>query len=73
MGVISGDYIKITTKIGSLDVKVNVTDRVLYKNIHMYHGYRESDINSIIDDNFDPYSGFPAYRSCKCKIEKMNR
>ncbi|HBF8216495.1 molybdopterin-dependent oxidoreductase [Clostridioides difficile] len=72
-GVISGDYIKITTKIGSLDVKVNVTDRVLYKNIHMYHGYRESDINSIIDDNFDPYSGFPAYRSCKCKIEKMNR
>lgn len=73
LGIKNGDYIKITTKIGSLNVKVNVTDRVLYKNIHMYHGYREVDVNSIICDNFDPYSGFPAYRSCKCKIEKVNK
>lgn len=73
LSINNGDYIKITTKIGSLNVKVNVTDRVLYKNIHMYHGYREVDVNSIICDNFDPYSGFPAYRSCKCKIEKVNK
>lgn len=73
LGVISGDYIKIIIKIGSLDVKVNVIDRVLYKNIYMYYGYREVDINSIICDNFDFYSGFFVYRSCKCKIEKMNR
>lgn len=73
LGVANGDYIKIITKIGSLDVKANITDRVLYKNIHMYQGYREADINSIVCDNFDPYSGFPAYRSCKCKIEKLDK
>ncbi len=70
MGVISGDYIKITTKIGSLDVKVNVTDRVLYKNIHMYHGYREADINSIICDNFDPYSGFLRIEVVSVRLKK---
>ena len=69
----TNNYIKITTEIGTLDVKVNITDRVLPKNIHMYHGYREADVNSIICDNFDPYSGFPAYRSCRCKIEKLSK
>ncbi|GAA0235490.1 molybdopterin-containing oxidoreductase family protein [Metaclostridioides mangenotii] len=65
-----GDLIKITTKLGSICVKSNITDRVLEKNVHMYHGYREADINSIVCDDFDPYSGFPAFRSCICKLEK---
>lgn len=71
IGISNGDIVKITTRIGGLNVKANITERVMNKNVHMYHGYPEADVNSIVCDDFDPYSGFPAYRSCLCKIEKV--
>ena len=37
----------------------------------LYHGYREADVNAIIPAGHnDPYSGFPGYRSVRCRVEK---
>ena len=37
----------------------------------LYHGYRETDVNAIIPAGHnDPYSGFPGYRSVRCRVEK---
>ena len=39
--------------------------------VHMYHGYREADVNRIIPPGHnDPYSGFPGYRSVRCAVVK---
>ena len=39
--------------------------------VYIYHGYRELDINSILDGAaLDPYSGFPAYRSACCNVRR---
>ena len=52
-------------------MKANPTARVLPGMVHMYHGYREADVNSLMDrDNLDPYCGFPGFRSTRCGVRK---
>lgn len=71
IGVKEGDYIEITTKIGSICVKVNPTKTVQEGLVNMFHGYSEADAESIMDsDNLDPYSGFPGYRTVRCAVKK---
>ena len=65
------DDIDIYTEKGSITVKANPTTRILKGVIHMYHGYREADVNSLIDySHTDPYSGFPGYNSVRCGMRK---
>ena len=69
MGVKRGDKIAIATRVGSISVAANPTIRVKPGTVHMYHGYREADVNSIIPPGHnDPYSGFPGYRSVRCTV-----
>ena len=42
--------------------------------IYLFHGYREADVNAILDpDGLDPYSGFPAYRSACCSVRRVEQ
>lgn len=67
-----GDWIELYTAKGSIRVQANPTVQVLPGTVHMYHGYREADVNSLLDQAvLDPYSGFPAYRSVCCNIRKV--
>ena len=69
LGIKRGDLITVTTTAGSITVCANPTLRVKAGTIHMYHGYREADVNSIIPAGHnDPYSGFPGYRSVRCAV-----
>lgn len=72
LGIELGDDVEVTTNIGSLVFKAIPSATVLEGEIYIYHGYRERDINSILDNtNLDPYSGFPAYRSAFCSIRRV--
>lgn len=71
LGIELGDEVEIVTNIGSLTFKAIPTATVQKGDVFIYHGYREVDINSILDgSNLDPYSGFPAYRSAYCTIRR---
>lgn len=71
IGVKYGDMVEISTKIGSICVKVNPTKTVQEGLVNLFHGYDEADAESIMDgDHLDPYSGFPAYRSTRCAVRK---
>ncbi len=66
-----GDHIRLTTWAGSIIVAANPTFTVKPGTVHMYHGYREADANSIVPPGHnDPYSGFPGFRSVRCAITK---
>ena len=55
LGIKKGDKIQLFTAVGSIEVKANPTARVLPGMVHMYHGYREADVKSLMDrDNPDP-------------------
>ena len=66
-----GDPVEITTCVGSLTFQALPTATVQPGEVYIYHGYRELDINSILDGAaLDPYSGFPAYRSACCNVRR---
>ena len=71
LGIKKGDDIELYTGNGAITVKANPTVMVLKGTVHMYHGYREADVNCLMDYNaLDAYSGFPAYRSIRCGLRK---
>lgn len=71
LGVKEGDRIRIFTERGSVSVKVHPTRTMQKGLVNLFHGYSEADAESILDgDHLDPYSGFPAYRSTRCGVEK---
>ena len=70
-GIELGDDVEVTTNIGSITFKAIPTATVQKGEVFIYHGYKDFDINSILDGtNLDPYSGFPAYRSAFCNIRR---
>lgn len=71
MDIAQDDVIEISTPMGSVTVCANLTYKVPRGLISLYHGYREANFNSLIDSNrLDPYSGFPAVRSNRCRVTK---
>lgn len=72
LGISSGDAIAITTPRGSIHVKAELTYTVKRGVVFMFHSYADqADVNRIIDWNhLDPYSGFPGYRTVRCRVEK---
>jgi len=73
LGIKQGDQIRLSTAKASITVKANLTGIVQPGVIHMYHGYAEADINSLIEaDYLDPISGFPGFKALLCNVEKAN-
>ena len=71
LGIELGDPVEITASVGSLTFQALPTATVQPGEVYIYHGYRELDINSILDGAaLDPYSGFPAYRSACCNVRR---
>ena len=70
-GISQGDEIFIATPKGRVKVTANISEMALEGAVFMYHGYPDADVNTLIEaDNLDPISGFTAFKSLPCKIEK---
>lgn len=71
LGICQNDLVEITTPMGSISAVALLSGHIQKGLVSMYHGYREADISSLINaDRLDPYSGFPAHRSNRCKVSK---
>jgi anaerobic selenocysteine-containing dehydrogenase len=75
LGISQGDDIAISTPHGTIHVKAQVTVAAKRGVVFMYQDYAdEADVNRIIPwDHLDPYSGFPGYRTMRCRVEKEER
>jgi anaerobic selenocysteine-containing dehydrogenase len=72
LGVAQDEEIDLTSPSGSIRVLANLTELAQPGVVHMYHGHPEADVNLLLDpDELDPISGFPAYRSALCRIDKV--
>jgi formate dehydrogenase (coenzyme F420) alpha subunit len=75
LGVKSGDWVKVTSKVGSLDIPVTVMHEreILPGVVQVTHGWGEANINRITpDDMNDPIDGFPLMKSLEVRIEKKS-
>ena len=74
LGIEQDDKISIVTPYGSIQVKANISDMVLKGVVSIIHGYKEADVNTIIDPYYtDPISGFPGFKAFLGNIEKVGR
>lgn len=71
LSIEQGSDVVLSTTAGSLTLKANITDLCLENMVCLYHGYSEADVNSLIPQGHnDHYSGFPGYRSVRCRVER---
>jgi len=74
LGIASGDLIEISTSLGAIQVKANITSMACPGVVHMFHDYPEADVNSLISaDYLDPVSGFPGYKALLCQVRKVSQ
>jgi len=71
-GIQTGDKVTISSPRASIQMTANVTDTILAGVVslpHMWPG--EANVNLLIDDqNLDPISGFPPFKSQLCQVTR---
>jgi anaerobic selenocysteine-containing dehydrogenase len=71
LGIAQGDWIELASPTGSIRVRANLTQMVMPGVVHMFHGYPDADVNSLLEgDYLDPISGFPGYKAALCAVRK---
>ena len=76
LGVTDGDAVRVTSRIGSVEVpaKVMAPNEIPPGTLQITHGWKEANVNLITpDDRFDPISGFPLMKSIAVRVEKVLR
>ncbi len=70
LGIKQGDAITVTTPTGAIHVRSELTKAAKRGTVFMFQSYADdADVNRIIGWNhLDPYSGFPGYRSVRCRV-----
>jgi len=74
LGVADGDAVRVTSRIGSVEipVKVMAPNEILPGSLQITHGWKEANVNLIThDDRFDPISGFPLMKAVEVRVEKV--
>ncbi len=72
LGIAQEDWIELSSPKGTIRMKANVSGKVDRGMVYFYHGYSEADANTLTDnENLDPYSGFPGYRSTRVSMRRV--
>lgn len=74
LGVVSGDRVRVTSRIGSMETyaKVMHEKEIVEGTLQHTHGFLKENINRITyDDVTDPVSGFPTLKAIQVKVEKI--
>jgi anaerobic selenocysteine-containing dehydrogenase len=75
LGVTTGDIVRVTSTVGSVDLPVTVVpaNHILPGVVQATHGWSEANINKITHDDInDPIDGFPLMKSVEVRIEKLD-
>lgn len=74
-GLINGVLISVSTKRGSIKLKVKVSDRVPPDTVLVYEGWWHQSgaaVNNLTADRLTDMGNQAAYYDCLCRIEKIN-
>jgi len=63
--------VRVTSRRGSVEVKVVVTDRMKRGNLYMPFHYREAAANVLTSNAKDPQAKIPEYKVSTVKVEKL--
>ena len=73
-GIRTGDRVAVISPRGRIELDAKVSDSVHPETVLLGGGWSSANANLLTDgDALDPVSGFPAFRSTICRIEKIAR
>ena len=73
LGIAEGDMVMVETSRGSVDMKAQLTPDILPPVVSIPHGWGgKANANLVTsDEEMDPVSGFPAFKSMLCRVSKI--
>lgn len=69
-GFEEGDWVKITSRRGTLDTRLKVSEQVLQGELFMPFHYSEASVNRLTRDELDPYSKIAPFKLSAVNVEK---
>lgn len=70
MGICDGDLVKLSSRRGELETRVEVTDMVPPGVVFMTFHYKDAAVNLLTNDKLDPVAKIPELKVCAIKMEK---
>lgn len=71
LGIADGDQVIVESPKGSIKLRAKITDDIHPKVISLQHGWDEANANILSDDEErDPISGYPPFRTILCRVMK---
>lgn len=70
LGVRDGEIVKVTSRRGSIELKVMETDRVKKQSVFIPFHFIEARANILTNAAVDPIAKIPEYKVCAVKVEK---
>ena len=68
-----GDYIKVLTRRGSIEIKVREDRSVPEGVIFIPFCYKEAAANLLTNPALDPFGKIPEFKYCAAKVQSLNR
>ncbi len=73
LGVAEGDFVRVSSRRGTVVLAVRPTDRVAQGCVFIPFHFREAAANLLTIDELDPYGKIPEYKFCAVRIEPAPR
>jgi formate dehydrogenase major subunit len=70
IGVTAGDYVQVTSRRGSIRIKVRVSDRENRGACFIPFHFREAAANVLTNDAIDPFGKIPEFKFCAVRVER---
>jgi anaerobic selenocysteine-containing dehydrogenase len=71
IGIADGDMVTVETRVGSIEIRAEVTEDILPGVVHIPHGWEEANVNLLTDSrSADPVTGFPGFKAMLCRIHQ---
>lgn len=71
LGIEEGDWVRLTSRRGSVEMVATITDRCQEKTVFATYNHTEALVNFLTLDALDRLSRTPEYKLCAIKVEKM--
>ena len=68
-----GEIVKVSSRRGSIDIRVSVSGRPSKGVVFMPFHFREAAANVLTNTALDPVSKIPEFKVCAVKIERQKR
>ncbi len=70
LGVVPNEYVTLSTRRGTITLKVRPANGVSRGNVFVPFHFREASANILTNDALDPFGKIPEYKFCAVKVEK---